>query len=89
MRINAVSFALATAVTTAIMWVICSLFVWAMPGPMMTTTGHMVHMDVSRFGWMLSPMGVIWGLVVWSVVAGLFGWVLASLYNLFSGAPRE
>lgn len=82
MKINAVSFALATAITVAITWVICSFFVWTMPGPMMTTTGHMVHMDVSRFGWMLSPMGVFWGLVVWSVVGGIFGWILATFYNL-------
>ena len=84
MKINALNFGLASAITAAIVWIICSLIVWMMPGAMMTTTGNMVHMDMSKFGWILSPMGVIWGLVVWSLFAGIFAWLLATIYNLLT-----
>lgn len=84
MKLNALSLAFATSITTAIAWLICSLLVWTMPGPMMTTTGHMVHMDMTRTVWMLTPLGFFGGLIVWSVLLGLLAWVLASLYNLFS-----
>lgn len=84
MKINALNFGLASAITAAIVWIICSLMVWMMPGAMMTTTGNMVHMDMSKFGWILSPMGVIWGLVVWSLFAGIFAWLLATIYNLLT-----
>ncbi|MEO8574338.1 MAG: DUF5676 family membrane protein [Pyrinomonadaceae bacterium] len=82
MKINASRFAFAGAITTAIVWVFCSLFVWTMPGPMMEVTGSMVHMDMSKFGWILSPMGFFLGLIVWSLFAGIFAWLLATIYNL-------
>jgi cell division protein FtsX len=85
MRINTINFALAGAITTAILWTICSLLVWIMPGPMMNTTGSMVHMDMKGFGWMLSPMGFFWGLIGWSLFAGIFAWLLAAIYNLLNG----
>lgn len=81
MKINSLNFALASAITAAVFWIICSLFVWIMPGAMMNTTGNMVHMDMSKFGWMLSPFGVLWGLIVWSLFAGIFAWLLATIYN--------
>ena len=84
MKINAINLALASAITTAIVWVICSLFVWMMPGAMMNTTGHMMHMDTNRFGWMLSPIGFFWGLIAWSILAGIFAWLLATVYNLLT-----
>lgn len=89
MKINALNFALASAITAAIVWLVCSLLVWMMPGAMMTTTGNMVHMDMSRFGWMFSPTGVIWGLVVWSLFAGIFAWLLAAIYNYLSRNTKE
>lgn len=81
MKINSLNFALASAITVAIVWIICSLLVWMMPGAMMDTTGSMVHMDISKFGWMLSLTGFFWGLIVWSFFAGIFAWLLAAIYN--------
>ncbi len=81
MKINTLNFALASAITTAILWTVCSLMVWMMPGAMMNTTGYMVHIDISKFGWMLSPSGFFWGLIVWSIFAGIFAWLLAAIYN--------
>ncbi len=48
----------------------------------MNTTGHMVHMNMSNFGWILSPIGFIWGLVVWSLAIGFFAWLMATIYNM-------
>jgi cell division protein FtsX len=84
MKINSLNLALASAITTAIVWVICSLLVWMMPGSMMNTTGNMVHMDMSKSGWMLSPLGFFWGLIVWSLFAGIFAWLLATVYNFLT-----
>jgi hypothetical protein len=84
MKINAVNFAIASALTTAIVWIICSLLVWTMPGGMMNATTNMVHMDMARTGWTISFTGVVWGLFVWSILAGIFAWLLATIYNLLT-----
>lgn len=84
MKINSLNFALASAITAALLWTVCSLLVWMMPGPMMNTTGQMVHMDMSKFGWMLSPLGFFWGLIVWSLFAGIFAYLLAAIYNMLT-----
>lgn len=81
MNINSLNFALAGAAAAAILWIVCSLLVWTMPGVMMEMTGSMIHMEMKGFGWMLSPMGVFWGLIVWSIFAGIFAWLLAFIYN--------
>lgn len=89
MKINSLNFALASAITAAIVWIVCSLLVWMMPGAMMNTTGNMVHMDMSKFGWVLSPIGVFWGLIVWSLFAGIFAWLLATIYNFLNRNIKE
>lgn len=84
MKINALNIALASAITTAIVWIICSLLVWSMPGAMMNLSGNMMHMELGKVGWMLSPVGVIWGLFGWSLSVGIFAWILATIYNLLT-----
>ena len=84
MKINAVNFAIASAVTAAIVWIICSLLVWTMPGGMMNATTNMVHMDMARTGWTISFMGIVLGLFAWSIFAGIFAWLLATIYNLLT-----
>ena len=84
MKINPLKFALASAITAAVAWIICSLLVWIMPGAMMNTTENMVHMEMARGGWMLSPIGVVWGLIAWGLFAGIFAWLLATIYNLLT-----
>ena len=84
MKINSLNLALASAVTAAIVWAICSLLVWTMPGAMMNVTGNMVHMEMGKSGWILSPLGFLWGLIIWSLFAGIFAWLLATVYNLLT-----
>ena len=86
MKINVLNFALASALTAAGVWLICSLLVWAMPGPMMNMTANMVHMNMGKSGWVLSPISVIGGLIGWGLVAGIFAWLLATIYNRLTKA---
>ncbi|WP_417345526.1 DUF5676 family membrane protein [Ferrimonas sp.] len=81
MTLNATKFGLASATAFAIFWIICSLLVWLLPSMMMDMTGHMTHGDWSQMGWRLSIGGVFIGLIGWSVVAGICGWLLATIYN--------
>ena len=84
MKLNPINFGIALAVTAAILWILCSLVVMAMPGPMMNMSGHMIHSDMNTMNWTLSFTGVFVGLVAWTVVAGIFGWLLAIIYNLLT-----
>jgi hypothetical protein len=52
-----------------------------MPGMKMGMSGHMVHGDPSAMHWHLSLPGVLLGLVAWSLLAGITGWLVAIVYN--------
>ncbi|MDH3493913.1 MAG: DUF5676 family membrane protein [Acidobacteriota bacterium] len=82
MKINPISFGIASATAAAVFWLLCSAVVAMIPGPMMNMSGHMVHANLEGAMWTLTFSGVITGLVVWSLFSGLFGWVLALIYNL-------
>ena len=84
MKINSLSFALASAITAAVIWIICSLLVWMIPGAMMNMTTNLFHMEMGKSGFTLSLLGVIWGLIGWSLFAGIFAWILATVYNLLT-----
>ena len=84
MKINPLNFALASTITAAVVWTICSLLVWMMPGAMMNMTTNLFHMEMAKSGFTLSPLGVIWGLIGWSLFAGIFAWILATVYNLLT-----
>lgn len=84
MKINPVSFGVASAITAAILWVVCSLLVFLMPGQMMSMSGDMVHANLGGMNWAISLTGFIVGLISWAVFAGIFGWILAFIYNMLS-----
>lgn len=84
MKLNANALALACAGTFAIVWVICSAIVAALPGMSMTVSGHMTHMQFSEMQWSLGITGLLVGLIAWSFIAGLIGWTIATLYNKLS-----
>ncbi len=84
MKIDSIKFGLASAITAAIVWIICSLLVWMIPGAMMNMTSNLFHMEMGKSGFVLSLIGVICGLIGWSVFAGIFAWLLATIYNLLA-----
>ncbi len=81
MKLDAIKFGLASAIAFSIAWIICSIFVMAMPTGMMRISGHMMHGDFSSMQWDLGMSGLIVGLVSWAVVAGVMGWLMATIYN--------
>ena len=81
MKLEARKFGIACAVAAAILWVICSLFVMAMPLGMMNMSGSMMHGDYSGMQWHMGLSGLIVGLIAWPVVAGFSGWLVAFIYN--------
>ena len=80
MKLHAFKFGLACSISAIVLWVICSVFVAAMPAMMMSMSGDMVHMQLQDMGWHLTLVGALWGLVAWAVVACL-------LYT--SPSPRD
>ena len=81
MTLNAFKFGMASAITAAILWLVCSLLVMLMPSMMLSMSGEMVHMQLNEMSWHLTLTGVVIGLVAWVVAAGIAGWLLAAIYN--------
>ncbi len=81
MILNAFKFGIASAITAATLWLICSVFVMVMPVMMLSMSGDMLHMQLDDMGWHMTLAGVIKGLVAWFIVTGFAGWLLASIYN--------
>ena len=81
MRLIPSKLGIAAAATAAILWLTCSLLVSLLPGAMLGMSGHMVHAEFSNFAWTLSASGILFGMIAWSTVAGIFGWLFGLIYN--------
>jgi hypothetical protein len=81
MNINANKIGIASAITFGLLWAVCSAVVHLLPQPMMMITGHMIHSDLSELGWNLTFSSFLMGLVAWAALAGISGWLIASIYN--------
>lgn len=84
MKLDATKFGLAAVCTVAIIWVFCSLLVVMLPGVSMNMGGYMMHADFSGMSWHMGFTGFLLGLILWSLTAGIFAWLLATLYNALS-----
>jgi hypothetical protein len=80
-RLNPIAFAAATAISIAIIWTLCSVFVAILPSAMMSMTGHMMHATLEAFSWRLTLAGYLVGLVAWSAWAAVTAWLIAWFYN--------
>ncbi len=89
MKLDKFRFSLAIAAASALLRLVCSLFVFLMPRPMMNVTGHMMHGDFNTFHWTLTPFGVFYGLIAWTLFGGLLGWLIAFFYNNFAAGREE
>ena len=84
MKLNAIKFGLAAAYAVAIIWVFCSLLVVMLPGMSMNMGGYMMHSDFSGMSWHMGVSGFVLGLILWSLTAGIFAWLMAAIYNALS-----
>jgi hypothetical protein len=81
MNLNATKFGLAAASAVLVIWLFCSLIVLTSPGMTMNMGGYMVHADFSGMAWHLGFAGFLYGGILWAVSAGIFAWLMASIYN--------
>ena len=81
MKIDAVKFGLAATYAVAIIWVVCSLLVVGLPGLSMNMGGYMMHADFTGMAWHIGMTGFFFGLILWALTAGIFAWLMATLYN--------
>ncbi|MEH6542400.1 MAG: DUF5676 family membrane protein [Porticoccaceae bacterium] len=81
MTINANKFALSSAITFALLWVLCSVIVITLPHQSMSMMGFMVHADMGNLQWDTRFPGLLAGLVAWSLSAAITGWLIATIYN--------
>jgi len=84
MKLKPIALGMASGLSFAILWVICSILVAVSPGMMMQMSGQMFHMDLSQMSWSLQWSGFFIGLIVWAVMAGFAGWLIGLLYNRFA-----
>lgn len=86
MKLRSVKFAIAATVTTAIIWIICSVLVFSLPQMTMMLSGDMMHMNTQDMMWSLTLPGFVKGMILWSVSVGISAWIFAVIYNsLLSG----
>ncbi len=81
MTLSVFKFGISSAVSAAVLWLICSVLVMVMPTTMLSMSGDMLHMQLNDMGWHLTLYGFVKGLVAWSITAGVAGWLLAGIYN--------
>jgi hypothetical protein len=81
MKLNPIMFGIASAIATAMLWVVCSLLVVLLPEFMTHMTAGMMHDDTASMALTMTWPGFLWGLVAWVVCAGVAGWLLAMIYN--------
>ena len=86
-----VVFANAVAAVSAIGSVVCALLSLVAPGLLVSIAQGWVHtLDLTKIQRSGFPLGeALLGLVTFAVVMWVGGWVLAWLYNRWSGAPQE
>lgn len=81
MKLHSFKVAIAAALTTAIIWIICSFLVFSMPQLTMMLSGDMFHINTQAMTWSLTISGFIKGLISWSLSVGLSAWLFVILYN--------
>lgn len=86
MTLDAKRFALAAAIVTASLWLVCSAAVSMASGRLSTTVAlSMMHAQRGEFAWHFSWGGVLIGLVAWTIWAAAAAWLLAWTYNRLAG----
>ncbi len=81
MKLDPMMLGIASAIATAVLWMICSLLVILLPGFMTSMSAGMMHGDTASMSFTMGWQGFFWGLVAWVVWAGVAGWLIAMIYN--------
>lgn len=81
MKLNANKFALAAALSFALLWILCTLIVALIPHQSMRITGAMMHSDMMTWQWDMHWLGLLIGLIAWPLTAAITAWLTATIYN--------
>lgn len=81
MKLKERSLFLATAITTGIVFLLCSLVVTLAPRPSWAFFSYILHTNLTGIAQKLTWGSFITGLLVWSLGTGLYAAVVARLYN--------
>lgn len=85
MRLDARAFGLAGGATAVALFILCAFAVAIAPGPVTAFAGYLIHTDLSGLSRSLTFGSFVGGLACWSLGTGLTLWLVAALYNRFSG----
>ena len=85
MQLDPMRLAIALAGATAILWIVCAIFVALTPGMMTDMSGNMMHGEMTGWRWSLTIGGFIYGLIGWAVLGAVFGALVAVIYNRVGG----
>lgn len=81
MKLNTNRFAMATAISFSVLWVICSALVALAPKSSAYLTNIMLHAKIPAPFWILTWEGFFIGLITWSIVGGITAWLITFVYN--------
>ncbi|AOE49858.1 hypothetical protein KS2013_1138 [Kangiella sediminilitoris] len=86
MKVNAIRLGIATALGLAVIWILCVVLVWLLPGMTMAVFADMMHGKASEMvmGWHLTLSGFFVGMFAWSVCGGITAWLIGTIYNKMS-----
>ena len=81
MKINPGLLSLSSAVIVAILWTVYSAAVFSLTILAINLSGETGYLNFSDFDWKHALIKFIGTLIVWSGIAGLTGWLIATFYN--------
>jgi hypothetical protein len=86
MKLDIRAFAIATALVTAFLFVICAFLVALAPKETTSVAGYLIHADLSGITRSLTWGNFFGGLVGWSVGTAILAGAMAWLYNRLTRA---
>ena len=89
MKISTVTFISSIAISTTLLWIICSLFVAISPELSAVVTEQMMHMESGQISFQMSWQGFLIGWFSWVVSAVFAGWLLSIFYNKLRSDEKQ
>lgn len=81
MKLQPIKFGIAWAASGAVFSLFWGAFLFSMPARSMYMDQHMMRPGMGNWGGSMTLGAVLLGIILWSVFAGLFGSLIAVIYN--------
>lgn len=87
-RLDSKRVSLSLAIVSALLSLLCALFIVLAPAFSMRLFGSIFHgLDITRIAAPMTLPGVVSGLLAVTVSALVAGWLFATVYNLMASGP--